>query len=338
MEGRGSSTTVQTIPRKSLQDLCNALEEEVSLAAEGEELTEAELKHLKQSFQRILFKASTHVPTAPSSGLAAATTATILGGLQNRVAVVTAAAQGIGQAICISLAKQGARVVCCDLASNPATGTAEMINRGWSSSGDDIRAISLDCDATDRAAVDDMFKEAISRMGAPVEIAVSVVGGGDRVGFLEETVESYLKSVELTQHTHWHFQQSAARGMVSNGVIGGQCVLIGSIMSALSVKNASTYQMAKSSLPTLTKCIANELAPHIRVNLVQPGYIDTPGELRWATTEVMHEKSKNIPLKRMGKGSDIGDAVAFLCSDMASYITGTTLNVDGGYLTAIQLH
>ena len=70
---------------------------------------------------------------------------------------------------------------------------------------------------------------------------------------------------------------------------------------------------------------------------MQPGYIDTPGELQWATPEQMADAARQIPMQRMGEGSDIADAVAFLCSDLASYITGSTLNVDGGYLTAMCL-
>lgn len=183
-------------------------------------------------------------------------------GIAGRVVVVSAAAQGIGQAIAVRLAQHGAKVVCCDLASNPATDTVKMI-QSLGGTG-----ILMDCDVTDRAAVDKMFATTVSTLSR-LDMSISVVGGGERKPFLEQTSESYLRCVELTQHSHWHFQQSAARHMVALGQ-GGKLVLIGSIMQAMSVANVSAYQMAKSALPTLTKCIANELAPHkIRCNLVR---------------------------------------------------------------------
>ena len=143
-------------------------------------------------------------------------------------------------------------------------------------------AISMDCDCTDRAAIDSLFRTVVETMGG-IDIAVSVVGGGDREPFLKQSIESHLRCIELSQTSHWHFQQSATREMVASGTKNGRCLLIGSIMSNMSVMNACSYQVSKSSLPTLTKCMANELAEHgIRVNLIQPGYIETPGELRWA--------------------------------------------------------
>jgi len=283
-------------------------------------LTREELLLLEECFERIRL-----LPTA-DGGVIAPPLQSRLPGLARKVAVVSGAAQGIGQAIAVSLAQQGATVVCCDLASNPATATVEIIQ---SSGG---KAVSMACDVTDRAAIDAVMEDAVASFHR-LDICVSVVGGGERKPFLDQTHESYTQCIELSQHSHWHFQQSAARQMVAlkqemaslrqegleQGSGGGTLVLIGSIMQTMSIENVSAYQIAKSALPTLTKCIANELAPHgIRANLVQPGYIDTPGELRWATREAMLETAGKIPLQRMGQGSDIGDAVAFLCSDLVS--------------------
>jgi glucose 1-dehydrogenase len=119
---------------------------------------------------------------------------------------------------------------------------------------------------------------------------------------------------------------------------GGKIILIGSIMGEMTQKDCSAYCVAKSALPALTKCMANELAEHqINVNLIQPGYTDTPGERRFSTEEEIAANGPRLPLGRLGKGSDIAGTAAFLASDMAGYISGTTITVDGAYLTRMTL-
>ena len=108
----------------------------------------------------------------------------------------------------------------------------------------------------------------------------------------------------------------------------------------MSYKGALPYQSSKAAVAAMGKCMANELAASgIRVNVVQPGYIDTPGERRFATEQKIQRWASNmdIPAQRIGTPRDIGTAVAFLCSDAASYITGAVLSVDGGFLTAMGL-
>ena len=110
--------------------------------------------------------------------------------------------------------------------------------------------------------------------------------------------------------------------------------------SEMSYKGALPYQSSKAAVATMGKCMANELAAFgVRVNVVQPGYIDTPGERRFSTEEEIQRWAEkvDIPARRIGTPRDIGTAVAFLCSDAASYITGAVLSVDGGFLTAMGL-
>jgi len=258
-----------------------------------------------------------------------------LPGMRNKVAIVSGAAQGIGRGICLQLASQGAQIVCVDLPGVAVEGeeTARMARE----LGGQTSAIFVSGDATNRAQVESAFAKAIAAYGR-VDISVSVVGGGARGPFLEEAEADHVKTVTLTQETHWHWQQVAGRHMRDSG--GGAMVLVGSIMAEMSVENSLSYQSCKAAVAQMGKCMAHELAKHnVRVNVLQPGYIDTPGERKFAREADIQAWGQNydIPVPRLGTADDIGMSVAFLCSDAAAYITGTVLNVDGGYLCAMAL-
>ena len=272
------------------------------------------------------------------SHLAPATAAAktlVLPGMQGRVAIVNAAAQGIGQGICECLAQQGVHVVLVDLASKEAE--ADQRVRWMQARG--VRAVFLSCDVTQRKQIEAVFEAAIDwALPAKLSISVSVVGGGERKPFLEQTEESYHRTIGLTQHAHWHWQQVAAQQMSKTE--GGSLVLIGSIMSQMNREDCMAYQAGKAAVASMGRTMAHELARYnIRVNVVQPGYIDTPGERTFATEEQIANWPIlfDIPAKRLGTSADIGNAVTFLCSSAASYITGSVIDVDGGYLSAMGL-
>lgn len=108
--------------------------------------------------------------------------------------------------------------------------------------------------------------------------------------------------------------------------------MIGSIHAERPYPNASAYNMAKAGVRHLAASLALELAPHsIRVNTIEPGWIDTPGERLHNTEAEISERGLALPMRRLGTVEEIAQAVAFLCSDAASYITGSTLRVDGGF-------
>jgi len=182
-----------------------------------------------------------------------------------------------------------------------------------------------------------MRQSAVVEKYGGLDISVSVIGGGPRVNFLEETEESYLRTVQLTQHTAWNQTQAAARQMKAQGR-GGKCIMIGSIMADMTSAKASAYSMAKCALRQLAKTAALELAPEkINVNVIQPGYIDTPGERKQASDDEIENSATCIPLKRMGRGRDIGNLCAFLASAAADYMTGSVIDCDGGFKTALAL-
>ena len=112
---------------------------------------------------------------------------------------------------------------------------------------------------------------------------------------------------------------------------GGCLLFISSVHAFIPVPTSLAYNAAKAGLNHMGATIANELTPHhIRVNTIEPGWIDTPGERNYATEEEIREGGQKLPWGRMGSIEDIGRAATFLCSDAADYITGAVLRVDGG--------
>jgi len=122
------------------------------------------------------------------------------------------------------------------------------------------------------------------------------------------------------------------------GQAGGKIVIISSILEEMPAPGSAAYNMAKAAVNHLGRTMAIELARYrINVNMVNPGWIDTPGERRFSSEVQLREGGKRIPWGRLGSPEDIGKAVVFLASDDADYVTGATLRVDGGFLLGLTL-
>jgi glucose 1-dehydrogenase len=125
--------------------------------------------------------------------------------------------------------------------------------------------------------------------------------------------------------------------MVAQGQ-GGKMVVISSIHQELPVANSSAYNMAKAAINHLAETLAHEMTPHhINVNVINPGWIDTPGERKYYSEEELKREGKLIPWGRLGTEREIGRVAVFLASDDAEYITGATLRVDGGFMLGLSL-
>jgi glucose 1-dehydrogenase len=196
--------------------------------------------------------------------------------LSKKVALVTGAAQGIGRGVSLALASLGAHVVCCDLERQRA-GAEETVALARAAGGD---GCFVACDVMKRDDLVGAVRAAVEKFGG-LDISVAVVGGNPlgRATLLEQTPESYEATIALTQHATFYQTQVSAQQMVAQKR-GGSIVIIGSIMADFaSFSTAHAYSMAKCAVRQLSKTAARELATHkIRVNTVQPGYIDTPGE------------------------------------------------------------
>jgi len=222
------------------------------------------------------------------------------------IALITGGAQGIGYACAEAIAELGHRIVLADI-------NAEGVEAAAAKLGNDTVAIA--CDMGDAAAVSAMFDKIEAEVG-PVSVLVNNAGVAMPGDFLETTLEDF-----------------AAKTMVAKG-IKGAIVNMSSINAQVAIPSIPAYCASKGGVNQLTKASSLALAPHgIRVNAVGPGSIDTAMLAGVnANPDAMKMVMSRTPLQRIGSAKEIGDVVAFLASDKASYITGETIYVDGGRL------
>lgn len=241
--------------------------------------------------------------------------------LQDRRALVTGANTGIGQAIAIALAAQGARVTCAG--RRPATETVDAIAAAGG------QAECLDLDFADPMAARDVFA------GQGYSILVNnagIIRRADAVDFTEEdwdaVMDTNLKALFFTCQAF--AKALLAQGGGSNGAI----VNIASLLSFQGGIRVPSYTASKHGVAGLTRLLANEWAAKgINVNAIAPGYIETNNtEALRADAERNRAILDRIPAGRWGQPEDIGGTAAFLCSPAARYIHGAILNVDGGWL------
>jgi NAD(P)-dependent dehydrogenase (short-subunit alcohol dehydrogenase family) len=242
--------------------------------------------------------------------------------LDGRLALITGAGSGIGEAIAHAMAEAGARIVTLDIDGGGAERTAEAIGRG---------AASFAGDVTDRAGCDRLAAEIRNRIGA-ISILVNNAGiirrGTVNAPNTREDWDATL-AVNLdgpyNMVTAFLDQLRETKGSIIN---------IGSIQSFVALPNSAAYTTSKGGVRLLTKALAIELSPlGIRVNAIGPGFTATPlnAKAREDAAYMANFESR-IPLGRIGTPEDIAGPAVFLASDMARYITGVTLPVDGGYL------
>ena len=244
-----------------------------------------------------------------------------------RVALVTGSDSGIGQGIAEELARRGA-----DLAVNyrsDAAGAAETVRRVEAAGR---RALALQADVGDPAAVERLFAAIDAHFGR-LDVLVNNAGHGGG-GLVHETpFAEWERVIRTNLHGPFLCGQQAARRMLAQGT-GGRIVNISSVHEEACTAGAAAYNASKGGLRNLTRTMAAELAEHgITVNDVAPGMILTP--LNRAAVEdpdVLARAEAQIPVRRAGRPADIAQMVAFLCSDAASYCTGSTFFVDGGWM------
>lgn len=251
---------------------------------------------------------------------------------EGKVALITGAARGIGRGIAIELAEQGADIVVNDLPSVDGQGAHETV-REIEALG--RQALAYAADISDRAQVRELFDAAAERFGR-VDIVVANAAFSIRAPVIDAQWEHVLRTVEVTQFGVFHTCQAAAQLMVNQG--GGKIVIVGSVLAEIPFASSAAYNMAKAAVVHFGRTLAGELSRHhINVNIVNPGYIDTPGERKFATEEQITRAAQAIPWGRLGLPRDIARAVAFLASQDADYITGSVLVVDGGYRLGMRL-
>lgn len=237
------------------------------------------------------------------------------------IAVVTGGAQGIGEACAQGLAEDGKSLVLVDINADKVAETAARMG-----------AKSYACDMGDMDAVDALFAQIAADVGN-VHVLVNNAGVAMPGDFLDYTLDDFQRVIDINLKGVFRATQLAAKSMIEAGQ-GGAVVNMSSINAQLAIPAIPAYCASKGGVMQLTKAASLALAPHnIRVNAVGPGSIDTEMMAGVnANPEAMKTAMSRTPLKRMGSAKEIGDVVAFLASDKASYITGETIYVDGGRL------
>ena len=245
--------------------------------------------------------------------------------LSGRVALISGSSRGIGRGCALEMARAGADVV-VNFRTHQAE--AEQVAAAISDMG--RRAVVIGADVSDRSHVDRMVEAAIKEFGK-VDIAVCNAAHSHRTPFLDLTVEEMQATLDVTLWGVFHLAQASARHMVERGE-GGAILFISSVHAFLPVPDAVPYNTAKAGINHMALTIANELSAHrIRVNVIEPGWIDTPGEREFFSEEEIVERGKQLPWGRLGSVEDMGRAATYLCSDAADYVTGSVLRADGGF-------
>lgn len=244
--------------------------------------------------------------------------------LSGRRALVTGASSGIGRAIAIRLAQEGATVAVNYLVDADA---AEVVRQIVDAGGE---AIGIKADVSDEEQVDAMFLRVKKVLGG-VDILVNNAGIGEFHPFLELNLDDWRKVIDVDLTGAFLCGQRAARAMVGDKT-NGAIVNITSVHQTIPWTGYAHYCAAKAGLDMLTKTMALELADKdVRVNSVAPGAIATQSNQEATSNlESKHHLARRIPTQRSGRPEEIAAVVAFLCSDEASYITGATIYVDGG--------
>jgi glucose 1-dehydrogenase len=247
--------------------------------------------------------------------------------LKGKVAVVTGGNSGIGASIVLELAKQGANIV-IDYIVNPAAN--EELEKKIIALGD--QAISVDADVSKVSDIQNLIHAAVEKFGH-LDIMVNNAGVETRTSILDTTEEQYDKVLQINLKSAFFGTQIAAKQMIKQG--NGGCILnITSVHEDWPMPNNTPYCLSKGGMRMLTRTAALEVAKNkIRIIGVGPGAVDTPINVSTMKDPGLMQKLKTaIPLGRMAKPEEIARMVAFLASDEASYVTATTVFVDGGLM------
>jgi glucose 1-dehydrogenase len=244
--------------------------------------------------------------------------------LQGQAALVTGAGRGIGRACAIALARAGAHVAVNYLDNRAeAEDVAAHIREAGS------RALLLQADVSQQPSVERMVAEIVAQFGR-LDIAVPNAYYSVREPFHAADMEGFRRTIDVTMWGAFYTLRAAVQQMIRQGG-GGNIVVIGSPHAEFAIPRAMAYNMAKAAVDHMARTAAIELTEHkIRVNIIHPGWIDTPGEREHASEETIAGAAAKLPWKRLGRPEEIGRGVVFLCDPASDYITGSTLTIAGG--------
>jgi len=249
--------------------------------------------------------------------------------LKDKVVVITGARRGMGKSHALLLAKAGAKVVVSDISEEECQAVVEEIEKAGG------EAVAVKCDVTKKEEVEKMIQTAVKQWGR-IDVLVNNAGILQFKPFLEITEEDWQKVLDVNLKGYFLCAQAAAKEMVKRKkgvIINIASIAMGQV--GVGFQTLAHYAASKGGIIAFTETIAAELAPfNIRVNAVAPGAIETPmvQDIQ-SNPKTMEATLARIPMKRMGKPEEVSNLVAFLASDDSSYMTGSTVVIDGGYLS-----
>ena len=247
-----------------------------------------------------------------------------MGVIDNKVAIVTGGAGGIGGAVVRRFAREGAKIAVADIDAGMAKAcVAQVTDRGG-------EAISIATDVTKKKSVEDMVKAALDRWGR-IDILINVAGGADRKLVIDMTAEDWDHIVDMNLKSTFLCSQAALPAMLRQKY--GKIVNISSIYGFTGNATRSSYAAAKAGVAAFTKSLALEVVKQgINVNAVAPGRVETPRVRSHYSDQAWAEAVAQIPMGRTGTPEEIASAVLFLVTDENKYITGQTIHVNGAWL------
>jgi glucose 1-dehydrogenase len=249
--------------------------------------------------------------------------------LSGKVALVSGASRGIGLAAAVALAEAGARVA-FNYFDDPheAPVAIEALRQAGR------QGMLVQGDAASQSNVERMVAETATAFGR-LDIAVASAAYSQREPFFEADVEAFRRTIDVTMWGAFNLVRAAARQMIAQAAVGsapgGSIVVIGSPHAYTPIPRSMAYNMSKAAVDQMARTAAIELVEHrIRVNIVTPGWTDTPGERKFASDETIANAAGKLPWKRLARPDEIGRAVVFLSDPASDYINGSSLLVDGG--------
>jgi len=251
-----------------------------------------------------------------------------MGNLEGMAAIVTGGGRGIGRAICLALAHEGARVAIADILLDNAQSVCREIEAGGG------KAVALHVDLTKRAEVERMVEAALGAFGQ-LNILVNNAGWDKLEFFLDSEEETWEKVLAINFKSVIYTCKAVLPHMVAQN--GGKVVNVASDAGRVGSLGEAVYAGAKGAIIAFSKSLAREMARYrINVNVVCPGLTETPllEKSRSEMPNVVEAIGRSVPLRRLGEPEDVARAVAFLASPAADYVTGQTLSVSGGLTMA----
>jgi len=241
--------------------------------------------------------------------------------LNGRVAIVTGAGRGIGQGIALAFAEMGAHVVCAARTESEIEATAAAVRRFGS------RALPLRCDVNEPAQLEDVVRHTLAEFGR-IDLLVNNAGGFPPMKFLDTDLPSWEWCVKFNLTSAFLMTRHCLPHMLERD--GGAILNISSAAGRIVRSGFVAYGTAKAALSFMTKQLAAEFAPRVRVNALAVGAVETSALAPFLTGEIRGQMVAMTPMRRIGTVEDVALAALWLCSPAGGWVTGKVVEVDGG--------